>query len=169
MRGKFPVNSPQPLPSQGPVPEAAQIAQDLFTRPYFRVYTNPDLIGVELGGAIKNVMAIAAGTSDGLGFGHSTRAALITRGLAEMTRLGLSMGAEAQTFFGLAGLGDLVLTCTGDLSRNRQVGLELGRGRTLQEILAGNADGRRRNPDHQGLAGVSPETRGGDAHYRKSL
>ena len=121
----------------GSSPRAAQIAQDLFTRPYFRVYTNPDLIGVELGGAIKNVMAIAAGTSDGLGFGHSTRAALITRGLAEMTRLGLSMGAEAQTFFGLAGLGDLVLTCTGDLSRNRQVGLELGRGRTLPEILAG--------------------------------
>jgi glycerol-3-phosphate dehydrogenase (NAD(P)+) len=121
----------------GSSPQAAQIAQDLFTRVYFRVYTNPDLIGVELGGAIKNVMAIAAGTSDGLGFGHSTRAALITRGLAEMTRLGLSMGAEAQTFSGLAGLGDLILTCTGDLSRNRQVGLELGRGRTLQEILAG--------------------------------
>ena len=112
----------------GSNPQAAQIAQDLFTRPYFRVYTNPDLIGVELGGAIKNVMAIAAGTSDGLGFGHSSRAALITRGLAEMTRLGVSMGAEAQTFSGLAGLGDLVLTCTGDLSRNRQVGLELGKG-----------------------------------------
>jgi glycerol-3-phosphate dehydrogenase (NAD(P)+) len=121
----------------GSNPQAAQTAQDLFTRPYFRVYTNPDLIGVELGGAIKNVMAIAAGTSDGLGFGHSSRAALITRGLAEMTRLGLSLGAEAQTFFGLAGLGDLVLTCTGDLSRNRQVGLELGRGRTLRGILAG--------------------------------
>jgi glycerol-3-phosphate dehydrogenase (NAD(P)+) len=117
--------------------QAAQIAQDLFSRPYFRVYTNPDLIGVELGGAIKNVMAIAAGTSDGLGFGHSSRAALITRGLAEMTRLGLSMGADAQTFFGLAGLGDLVLTCTGDLSRNRQVGIELGKGRTLAEILEG--------------------------------
>jgi len=121
----------------GSSPQAAQVAQDLFSRPYFRVYTNPDLIGVELGGAIKNVMAIAAGTSDGLGFGHSSRAALITRGLAEMTRLGLSMGAEAETFFGLAGLGDLVLTCTGDLSRNRQVGIELGRGRTLAEILAG--------------------------------
>ncbi len=121
----------------GSSPQAAQIAQDLFARPYFRVYTNPDLIGVELGGAVKNVMAIAAGTSDGLGFGHSSRAALITRGLAEMTRLGLSMGAQTQTFFGLAGLGDLVLTCTGDLSRNRQVGLELGRGRTLPEILAG--------------------------------
>jgi glycerol-3-phosphate dehydrogenase (NAD(P)+) len=121
----------------GSNPEAAQMAQALFTRPYFRVYTNPDLMGVELGGAIKNVMAIAAGASDGLGFGHSSRAALITRGLAEMTRLGVSLGAEAETFFGLAGLGDLVLTCTGDLSRNRQVGLELGRGRALGEILAG--------------------------------
>lgn len=121
----------------GSSPEAAQTAQALLTRPYFRVYTNPDLIGVELGGAIKNVMAIAAGASDGLGFGYSSRAALITRGLAEMTRLGVSLGAEAETFFGLAGLGDLVLTCTGDLSRNRQVGLELGRGRALGEILAG--------------------------------
>jgi len=121
----------------GSSPEAAQTAQALLTRPYFRGYTNPDLIGVELGGAIKNVMAIAAGASDGLGFGYSSRAALITRGLAEMTRLGVSLGAEAETFFGLAGLGDLVLTCTGDLSRNRQVGLELGRGRALGEILAG--------------------------------
>jgi glycerol-3-phosphate dehydrogenase (NAD(P)+) len=121
----------------GSRPQASEIAQDLFARPYFRVYTNPDLIGVELGGAVKNVMAIAAGASDGLGFGHSSRAALITRGLAEMTRLGVSLGAEAQTFFGLAGLGDLVLTCTGDLSRNRQVGLGLGRGKTLQEILEG--------------------------------
>jgi glycerol-3-phosphate dehydrogenase (NAD(P)+) len=121
----------------GSRPQASEIAQDLFARPYFRVYTNPDLIGVELGGAVKNVMAIAAGASDGLGFGHSSRAALITRGLAEMTRLGVSLGAEAQTFSGLAGLGDLVLTCTGDLSRNRQVGLGLGRGKTLQEILEG--------------------------------
>ncbi len=121
----------------GSSPDAAQKAQNLFSRPYFRVYTNPDLVGVELGGAIKNVMAIGAGASDGLGFGHSSRAALITRGLAEMTRLGVSLGADAQTFFGLAGLGDLVLTCTGDLSRNRRVGLELGRGRTLKEILEG--------------------------------
>jgi len=121
----------------GSTPQAARKAQDLFVRPYFRVYTNPDLMGVELGGATKNVMAIAAGTSDGLGFGHSSRAALITRGLAEMTRLGASLGADAQTFFGLAGLGDLVLTCTGDLSRNRQVGLELGKGKSLKEVLAG--------------------------------
>ena len=115
--------------------EAARMAQELFSRPYFRVYTNPDLVGVELGGAIKNVMAIAAGAADGLGFGHSSRAALITRGLAEMTRLGVKMGADARTFSGLAGLGDLILTCTGDLSRNRSVGLELGKGRALAGIL----------------------------------
>jgi glycerol-3-phosphate dehydrogenase (NAD(P)+) len=119
----------------GTNPQVAEKAQHLFVRAYFRVYTNPDLMGVELGGAIKNVMAIAAGVSDGLGFGSSSRAALITRGLAEMTRLGVNMGAQAQTFFGLAGLGDLVLTCTGDLSRNRQVGLELGKGKPLKAIL----------------------------------
>lgn len=117
--------------------EVASQVQALFTRPYFRVYTNDDLMGVELAGAVKNVMAIAAGVSDGLGLGHSSRAALITRGLAEMTRLGVSMGAKEKTFFGLAGLGDLVLTCTGDLSRNRQVGIEIGRGRALKEILGG--------------------------------
>jgi glycerol-3-phosphate dehydrogenase (NAD(P)+) len=119
----------------GTNPEAVRKARDLFSRPYFRVYTNPDLMGVELGGTIKNVMAIAAGAADGLGFGHSSRAALITRGLAEMTRVGVKMGAEARTFSGLAGLGDLVLTCTGDLSRNRSLGLELGKGRPLPAIL----------------------------------
>ena len=119
----------------GTSPEAARMAQNLFSRTYFRVYTNPDLMGVELGGAIKNVMAIAAGAADGLGFGHSSRAALITRGLAEMTRLGVKMGADARTFSGLAGLGDLVLTCTGDLSRNRSLGLELGKGRSLSAVL----------------------------------
>jgi len=128
---------PSAVAAAGRTPRAAQEAQALFFRPYFRVYTNPDILGVELGGAIKNVMAIAAGASDGMGFGHSSRAALITRGLAEMTRLGLSLGAQRQTFFGLAGMGDLVLTCTGDLSRNRQVGLELGRGKGLKEILGG--------------------------------
>ena len=91
---------------------------------------------MELGGAIKNVIAIAAGISDGLGFGYNTRAALITRGLAEMTRLGLTMGARSSTFAGLAGMGDLVLTCTGDLSRNRSVGMKLGKGMNLGEILA---------------------------------
>jgi len=128
---------PTAVAAAGTTSRAAQEAQELFFRPYFRVYTNPDLMGVQLGGAIKNVMAIAAGASDGMGFGHSSRAALITRGLAEMTRLGVSMGAQRQTFFGLAGLGDLVLTCTGDLSRNRQVGLELGRGKGVKEILRG--------------------------------
>ena len=116
---------------------AAATTQEVFSTPYFRVYTNDDVMGVELGGALKNVIALAAGVSDGLGFGYNTRAALITRGLAEMNRMGLALGANPATFAGLAGMGDLVLTCTGDLSRNRTVGMELGRGRTLAEILAG--------------------------------
>ncbi|UCE31972.1 MAG: NAD(P)-dependent glycerol-3-phosphate dehydrogenase [Burkholderiales bacterium] len=102
-----------------------------------RIYGSPDVIGVELGGALKNVMAIAAGASDGLGLGLNARAALITRGLAEITRLGTAMGARAETFTGLAGLGDLVLTCTGDLSRNRRVGLGLARGESLESVLEG--------------------------------
>jgi glycerol-3-phosphate dehydrogenase (NAD(P)+) len=117
--------------------EAAREVQEIFSTEAFRVYTNSDVIGVELGGAIKNVIALAAGVSDGLGFGYNTRAALITRGLAEIARLGVAMGADPATFAGLAGMGDLVLTCTGDLSRNRSVGMELGRGRKLDEILAG--------------------------------
>ena len=115
----------------------AERIQRLFSTDRFRVYTSNDIIGVELGGAMKNVIALAAGVADGLGFGHNTRAALITRGLAEMTRLGLKLGGHAETFSGLAGMGDLVLTCTGDLSRNRSVGIELGRGRKLEEILSG--------------------------------
>ena len=115
--------------------DVARRVQEAFTTSYFRVYRNDDVIGVELGGAIKNVIAIAAGISDGLGFGCNTRAALITRGLAEMTRLGIAMGAQAATFAGLAGMGDLVLTCTGDLSRNRSVGIQIGQGRQLAEIL----------------------------------
>lgn len=115
--------------------EASRFVQEVFTCGFFRVYTNSDVIGAELGGALKNVIAIAAGISDGLGFGCNTRAALITRGLAEITRLGLSMGAKSETFSGLAGMGDLVLTCTGELSRNRSVGMKLGRGRRLSEIL----------------------------------
>lgn len=117
--------------------EVARTAQELFHTDYFRVYTNPDVVGTELGGALKNVIALAAGVSDGLGFGHNARAALITRGLVEMARLGAAKGAQAETFAGLAGMGDLVLTCTGDLSRNRTVGMELGRGRRLGEILGG--------------------------------
>lgn len=113
----------------------ARRVQAAFSNPRFRVYTNNDVIGVELGGAVKNVIAIAAGICDGLGFGHNARAALITRGLAEMNRLGGAMGAQPATFAGLAGMGDLVLTCTGDLSRNRTVGFKLGQGMQLAEIL----------------------------------
>ncbi len=113
----------------------AATVQELFSTDYFRVYTNADVMGVELGGALKNVIALAAGVSDGLGFGNNTRAALITRGLAEIARLGEAKGALPATFAGLAGMGDLVLTCTGDLSRNRTVGMELGRGRKLKDIL----------------------------------
>jgi glycerol-3-phosphate dehydrogenase (NAD(P)+) len=116
--------------------EAACQVQDVFSNSVFRVYTSSDAIGVELGGALKNVIAIAAGIGDGLGFGHNTRAALITRGLAEMRRLGRAMGAEDATFAGLAGMGDLVLTCTGDLSRNRTVGIKLGQGMPLDTIMA---------------------------------
>ncbi len=107
-----------------------------FATPWFRCYSCPDVAGVELGGAVKNVIAIAAGVSDGLDFGHNARAALITRGLAEITRLGVSLDARPSTFMGLSGLGDLMLTCTGDLSRNRQVGLRLGRGESMADIAA---------------------------------
>ncbi|WP_027175686.1 NAD(P)H-dependent glycerol-3-phosphate dehydrogenase [Desulfovibrio aminophilus] len=117
--------------------ELGRELREAFSTPSFRVYTSTDYRGVELGGAVKNVMAIAAGIADGLGFGHDARAALITRGLAEMSRLGVAMGARAKTFMGLSGMGDLVLTCTGDLSRNRQVGLKLGQGMKLSEIMAG--------------------------------
>ena len=116
--------------------EAASLVQKIFSTPAFRVYTNTDVIGVELGGALKNVIALAAGASDGLGLGYNARAALITRGLVEMTRLGVAMGAKAETFAGLSGMGDLVLTCTGDLSRNRTVGMAIGGGKTLEEVLS---------------------------------
>ena len=115
----------------------ARWVQERFHTEWFRVYAATDVVGMELGGAFKNIIAIAVGISDGLGYGHNTRAALITRGLAEIARLGASLGADPLTFSGLAGMGDLVLTCTGDLSRNRQVGLELGRGRKTAEIVAG--------------------------------
>ena len=111
-------------------------ARALFQTSSFRVYTNRDVIGVEIGGALKNVIALAAGATAGLGFGHNTLAAVVTRGLAEITRLGLAVGAERATFYGLAGLGDLVLTCTGSLSRNRTVGFRLGQGETLEHILS---------------------------------
>jgi glycerol-3-phosphate dehydrogenase (NAD(P)+) len=116
--------------------EAERLQEDLSHGPY-RFYTNRDLIGVELGGALKNVIALAAGVVEGLGFGSNTAAALMTRGLSEITRLGIACGGAPSTFAGLAGMGDLVMTCTGSLSRNRSVGVQLGRGKTLQEILAG--------------------------------
>ena len=109
---------------------------EAFHSPTLRVYANDDMVGVEVGGAVKNVLAIATGLCDGLNLGLNARAALITRGLAEITRLGLALGAKAETFMGLSGLGDLVLTATGDLSRNRQVGLALARGQTLQQAVA---------------------------------
>jgi glycerol-3-phosphate dehydrogenase (NAD(P)+) len=115
----------------------ARLVQLAFSAQNFRVYTNPDVVGVELGGASKNVMALAAGMVAGLGLGTNTVSALVTRGLAEMTRLALAEGGRLETLTGLAGLGDLVLTCTGGLSRNRFVGQELGRGRTLEDVLAG--------------------------------
>jgi glycerol-3-phosphate dehydrogenase (NAD(P)+) len=117
--------------------ELLRTVQQEFSDSSFRVYTNSDVVGVELGGALKNTVAIAAGICDGLGLGHNSVAALITRGLAEMTRLVVACGGRAETMAGLAGLGDLVLTCTGGLSRNRSVGVELGRGKKLPEIISG--------------------------------
>lgn len=114
---------------------AAEVAQAALSSARFRVYTNDDVTGVEIGGALKNVMAIATGAVNGLGLGYNSAAALVTRGLAEMTRFAVRMGARAETLAGLAGMGDLVLTCFGQLSRNRRVGFELGRGRKLAEIL----------------------------------
>lgn len=110
--------------------------REVFATPWFRSYSSTDVPGVELGGAVKNIIAIGAGLSDGLGFGLNARAALVTRGLAETSRLGVALGARASTFMGLSGLGDLMLTCSGDLSRNRQVGLRLGAGESLDAIVA---------------------------------
>ncbi len=141
--------------------------QQEFGDASFRVYTNTDVVGVELGGALKNIIAIAAGISDGLGFGHNSAAALITRGLAEMTRLVVACGGRADTMAGLAGLGDLVLTCTGGLSRNRSVGVELGRGKKLPGNYRRHArHGRGRSLHHD--RGCRPRScsRRRDAHHR---
>jgi glycerol-3-phosphate dehydrogenase (NAD(P)+) len=119
----------------GPDLALAEVVQKYCHTAYFRVYTNTDLVGVELGGAVKNVIAIAAGMADGMGYGDNTKATIITRGLAEMTRLGVAMGGKPMTFAGLAGMGDLVATCTSRQSRNRYVGEELGKGRSLQAII----------------------------------
>jgi len=116
--------------------EAAAEAQSVFSNGHFRVYTSPDVVGVQLGGALKNVIALAAGILVGLELGFNTQAALITRGLAEMARLGEAMGADPLTFAGLAGMGDLLLTATGTLSRNRSLGIELARGRRLADVMA---------------------------------
>ena len=117
--------------------DQAQAVQAAFNSESFRVYTSDDVVGVELGGALKNVIALAAGACDGLGFGYNTKAALVTRGLAEITRLGIAMGARERTFSGLSGIGDLMLTCMGRLSRNRAVGERLGQGERTEDILRG--------------------------------
>jgi glycerol-3-phosphate dehydrogenase (NAD(P)+) len=116
--------------------ESAKDWQRIFSNNYFRAYTTDDVIGVEVGGAMKNVIAIATGIADGLGFGHNARAGLITRGLTEITRLGIKLGGSHETFMGLSGMGDLVLTCTGELSRNRQFGLKIAKGLSSKEILS---------------------------------
>ena len=113
----------------------AEELQQLFFAPTFRVYTNPDVVGCEMAGALKNVLAIGAGIADGLGYGDNTKAALITRGLAELARLGVAIGGDPLTFAGLAGMGDLIATCSSPQSRNRHVGVELGKGRALDDIV----------------------------------
>jgi len=128
---------PATVVATAPTLALAREVQDAFMGPNLRVYTNTDVIGVELGTALKNVIAIAAGACDGLGFGDNAKSALLTRGLAEMTRLGVAMGARAQTFAGLSGLGDLITTCVSPYGRNRAVGMRIARGETLEQILAG--------------------------------
>ena len=124
--------------------ETAEYLQGIFMSPVFRVYTTPDILGVELGGALKNVIALAAGTADGLGYGDNTKAALITRGIAEISRLGTKMGARAETFYGLSGIGDLIVTCASVHSRNRKAGYLMGKGYTMQEAMDEvNGGGRR--------------------------
>lgn len=114
---------------------SAEKVQHIFMNPFFRVYTSNDIVGVELGGALKNIIAIAAGISDGVGYGDNTKAALMTRGIVEIARLGMAMGAQANTFYGLSGIGDLIVTCTSRYSRNRFVGEQIGKGKSLDEIL----------------------------------
>jgi glycerol-3-phosphate dehydrogenase (NAD(P)+) len=128
---------PTAIVAASAIPNLAQTIQRDFSSPTLRIYTNDDVAGVELGGALKNVIALASGIVHGLNFGHNSAAALITRGIAEMTRLAVACGGRRQTLAGLSGVGDLVLTCTGNLSRNRSVGIELGRGRQLADILEG--------------------------------
>jgi len=119
--------------------KVAEYIQDVFMTPKFRVYTNPDMIGVELGGALKNIIALGAGVIDGLGFGDNTKAALMTRGIVEISRLGESLGAKPLTFAGLSGIGDLIVTCTSMHSRNRRAGIAIGQGKSLEEVLGGTS------------------------------
>lgn len=128
-------NIPTTVAAAGTSREKCEFVQDLFMSPYFRVYTNPDVIGVEIGGALKNVIAICTGISDGLGYGDNTKAALMTRGLAEIARLGVTLGANPLTFAGLAGVGDLIVTCTSMHSRNRRFGIEVGKGSSVEDAL----------------------------------
>jgi glycerol-3-phosphate dehydrogenase (NAD(P)+) len=127
-------NVPTAVVAASPSLDTARLVQQAFLTPYFRVYSSGDLRGVELGGALKNVIAVAAGISDGIGFGDNTKAALLTRGIVEITRLGLAMGAEQSSFSGLSGIGDLIVTCTSRHSRNRYVGEQIGKGRKLDDI-----------------------------------
>jgi glycerol-3-phosphate dehydrogenase (NAD(P)+) len=127
---------PTTLVASAPDPDVACQIQDVFMTPRLRVYVNSDLIGVEIGGSVKNVLAIAAGISDGIGYGDNAKAALITRGMAEIQRLGMAMGADPATFSGLTGIGDVIVTCMSKLSRNRYVGEQIGRGRTLADVEA---------------------------------
>lgn len=116
--------------------KAAEKIQDLFMSPFFRVYTNPDLIGIEIGGAVKNIIAFAAGVSDGVGYGDNAKAALMTRGMKEMIKIGVKLGGEAETFYGLTGMGDLIVTCTSVHSRNRRAGILIGKGLTMDEAIS---------------------------------
>lgn len=129
-------DQPTAVVAAAPRYQTAEFVQELFMGPFFRVYTNDDLVGVELGGALKNIIALGTGICEGIGFGDNAKAALITRGLAEITRLGVRLGANPLTFAGLTGLGDLVVTCTSMHSRNRRAGIEIGRGKTLDAALA---------------------------------
>ena len=115
--------------------ETAEFLQNIFMSPVFRVYISPDILGIELGGALKNVIALAAGTADGLGYGDNTKAALVTRGITEIARLGIAMGAKADTFYGLSGIGDLIVTCASKHSRNRKAGYLMGQGRSMQQAM----------------------------------
>ena len=128
-------NMPTTVVSASVEKQTAKYVQDIFMSPYFRVYTNPDVVGVELGGSLKNVIALGAGISDGLEYGDNTKAALMTRGIIEMARLGEKMGANSATFAGLAGIGDLIVTCTSMHSRNRRAGILIGQGKTLEEAV----------------------------------